>query len=1126
MDPGERLRRIQSFGDLFAFLRDDLDWPITTGDLEEATFDWQPDELGIPLDRAPNLQRLRQLRPLTMDQPWGIFFVEFAGPRLPITPLRRLLQSLVLKKRASGDGTRRTWDLNDLLFIVTTDSGESIEFHFIAFFEVGGGPAEVRSLPWRPRFSPARHLRRLATELLPQLTWPDDASETSEWRTKWRLAFKLRHGEPIASASRLAERMADTARDLKSLIQSLLADESGRGPFSYLMADVRKHLVANLDSNRFADMCAQTLVYGVLSSRVTDPEGFGASPSMASVPLSNTFLSAFFDQVHDAVVDIDAAGTSIEELVADLRATNVEAILDQFGSTAKGGDPVIHFYEEFLKSYDRQLRADSGAFYTPQPVVSFMVRGVHEVLRDRFSLPLGIADDASWASVAERGAFEIPDGVDPESSFVSMLDPATGTGTFLVEWLRQAAAFNKEPGSRDDPDRLRRLLGGIHAFELMLGPYAVAHLKVALELHDLGVGGFEPTILLTDTLDHLPPQQTFETMEAPLAVEGLLAAHLKRDRRFSVIIGNPPYDREQRQLDTGGTRRTKGGVVRHGVPGIRPLIDDILEPMREAGLAARHARSVYNDYVYFWRWAGWQAVERIPGPGVVCMITAASYLDGVSMGGLRSYLRSVFDELHVIDLGGEGRGAELDENVFEIRTPVAICFAIRTAGVKANPCRVHYARITGTRSEKFQKLGALSLSDSHLFEEVRGEGLSPFVPRNADERRFLIPVIDLMPWTARGVQFSRTWPVGESPEVLEERWRALVAAKPSARDELLRRSRDAQSERRYRSFLGNGELRPIRELRTGSKPDSIERLAFRSFDRRWCIADRRVIDMPRPPLWAVRGPKQLFFSTLVQQRLTNGPHLVASVDVPDLNAFNNRGGLVIPQWRDVLGSEPNLTEGLLEIWSTSLGEPLVPEDAFFYIYGCLGTAAASDVLGDKVEDRGPVVPLTTKQLDFRAMVELGRKLVWIHTWGEGPAGGIEESLRKSVAHIKRPPSKYPETFDYISATQELRIGDGTIGSVPSEVWEFEISGLPVLASWLGYRMSERSGRTSSALDDIRPHEWIFTDELLGLVELLEQTIRLKPRAQALLEEILRGPLLSRDQLALSADDERQLVRNS
>ena len=319
------------------------------------------------------------------------------------------------------NGSRPSWRLDDLLFIVSTGAGETMELHLITFRGDSPQGAEFRSLSWRAD-TPTGHLRRLAEELLPCLDWPDDVTDVVSWRAAWREAFKLPTGQAIRAAARLAERMARTALDLRHQIADALASEQGSGPFSTLMGDVRSQLVSDVDVDRFADMCAQTLTYGVLSSRVTDREGFGSSPIFSAVPLANPFLEAFFEQVHDQAVSLDLAGSGLPQLVADLRETNVEAILDQFDSTAKGGDPVIHFYEEFLKQYDSKMRADAGAFYTPKPVVEFMVRMVDEVLRTRFDLPLGIADPATWQEVAERNDFDMPDGIDPHKPFVSMID--------------------------------------------------------------------------------------------------------------------------------------------------------------------------------------------------------------------------------------------------------------------------------------------------------------------------------------------------------------------------------------------------------------------------------------------------------------------------------------------------------------------------------------------------------------------------------------------------------------------------------------------------------------------------------------------------------------------------------
>ena len=432
--------------------------------------------------------------------------------------------------------------------------------------------------------------------------------------------------------------MAATARDLRDQIAAALRAEAGSGPFSTLVADIRAQLVSDVNDSRFADMCAQTLTYGVLSSRVTDPESFGSSPIFSSVPLANPFLEAFFEQVHDQAVSLDLPGSGLPQLIADLRETNVEAILDQFGSTAKGGDPVIHFYEEFLKRYDSKTRADAGAFYTPKPVVEFMVRLVDEVLRTRFGLPMGIADPATWQQVADHNGFDLPEGIDPHKPFVSMIDPAAGTGTFLVDWLRRAResfVASADPG--DWPLHLReRVLPSMHAFELMLAPYAIAHLKVALELHEAGGGG-TMQILLTDTLEHRSVEQQLTTMQDPVAVEGERAAELKDTERFTVVIGNPPYDRDIASA-SDGTRR-KGGVVRHGAPGIKPLFNDVVSPMTDAGLGRGGLNSIYDSYLYFWRWSLWQALELPHGPGIVALITSASYLDGFATGGMRHLLR-------------------------------------------------------------------------------------------------------------------------------------------------------------------------------------------------------------------------------------------------------------------------------------------------------------------------------------------------------------------------------------------------------------------------------------------------------------------------------------------------------
>ena len=1115
-DYAETMRGIRTFAQVFQYLVDVQGWPLELPDLEDddltaVTYDWDPAELGIPAERLKDFKRLQQMRPLTVNQPWGVFFLEFSGPRLRYTPIRRLLRGLVTKKRAAGAASRPTWALADLLFVVITGTGDEVEIHLLAFQGSDPQTAEFRSLAWRPAHAPPRHLQRLSEELLPCLAWPADDSDIESWRKTWWEAFKLPVGQAMRDSTRLADRMAKTARDLRTQIREALSQENGSGPFSTLMSEIRAQLVSDVDADSFADMCAQALVYGMLSSRVTSPKDFGSSPIFSAVPVANPFLESLFEQVHDEAVSLDLPGSDLPQLVADLRETNVEAILDQIGSTAKGGDPVIHFYEEFLKKYDREMRADAGAFYTPQPAVEFIVRAVDEVLRSRFGLRMGIADAASWQEVADRNDFEIPEGVDPAKPFVSMIDPATGTGTFLVEWLRQARrSFLEHRSPEEWPEHLRdRLLPSMHAFELMLAPYAIAHLKVALELHAAGAGDGAMQILLTDTLEHAARQGQLSTMTDPVAQEGEKAAELKESERFTVVIGNPPYDRDTGAAADGGRR--KGGVVRHGAPGITPLFNDVVSPMRDAGRGGEGLNSIYDSYLYFWRWSIWQALELPRGPGIVALITSATYLEGFASGGMRHLLRDAFDEVWIVDLGGDSRGARKEENIFDIQTPVAIAIGISRRNERAGECKVRYLRAWGNRSEKLTKLQKLGLDD--VSECAGGEGLDPMTPRSASLYYDWPTLHDLFPWHRTGPMLGRTWPVGPEAGLLTRRWRTLLSAVPRNRSGLFAESRSGKSIGiKAKSLQTPGmSLAAIARLDRDDQPEGLERYAFRTFDRQHILADARLMDRDASVFWRIRGPRQLWLTTLIRSKLGAGPVLTATPYVPDLHHFRgsygDKGKVVLFRGGD--GNHPNITDGLLATVSEKLDIDVAAEDLLAYVYALGGTAAFSRRFNEELaEAAGPIhIPITANPALFQEAVERGRDLLWWHTWGERFAPAGQSHLPAGHADEVRPVEGMPDDFDYGSESQTLAVGTGAFAPVSQEAWDFEVSGLRVLRSWLGYRMKNRKGRKSSPLDDIRPARWTQSKELLLVLSIIEHTIEVTPKAAALLDQIVEGPLI-------------------
>jgi len=1105
------LRDIRTFNDVIEYLTDELDWPIEAGDLEEATFDWDPDELGIPAERVPHLVSLRQLRPLETSQPWGIFFLEFDGPRLPLTALRRLLDKLVTKKRASGSGTLKTWKLDDLLFIITTSTGDTVELHFIAFFDELDKPAEIRSIPWRPGQSPAQHLKRLATELLPHLAWPDDPADVDDWRAEWRSAFKLRHGEVIATTTKLVDRMSTTAKSVRENIAAALGAESGSGAFSSLLEEVRQQLVASVDARQFADMCAQTLVYGALTSRVTDPVAFGASPTLSSIPLANPFLTAFFEEVHDHAVQIDT-DDGLEQLVADLKVSNVEAILDKFGATEKGGDPVIHFYEDFLAAYDPQMKIQVGAFYTPQAAVKHMVGMVDGVLRERLDLPLGVADPTSWGEMASRLGLSLPPVVDPSSPFISMLDPATGTGTFLVEWIRRAkASYSAAHGEAGWPDHARAVvLPSLHALELMLAPYAIAHLKTALELHEADIDSQDLSIYLTDTLQRGNVGQLSIEPDA-ISVEGDRADQVKRTVRTTVCIGNPPYDRVAQDAGGGWITDNSGG---------RSLFDDILDPAKAHTIFSHHA-SLYNKYVYFWRWAIWKVFEDRPGlPGIVSLITPSSWLTGPGFLGLRQLVREVADEIWVADLGGDNRGAHKDPNIFDIETPVSIVTIGRFgAGDEGTPAKGWHRRVVGSREEKLHYLGtqAPSVGDSEWAALSTGWH-APLAPLAGAAGWQDFPLLtDLFPWQQPGCKFGRTWPIGPSASLLAARWSRFVSTDDP--DDRARCFVTASTGRTIHTNVGG--LTRLSKEPIGAVARPAVRYQYRSFDRQWAFDDPRLAALERPSLWAAISDQQIFMISKPTHPIGSGPAATASTAVPDLDCFRGSfgGKDVIPLHRDAQGT-PNVDPALLVALRATQGEasPISVEDLFTYVYALLAGSDYTTRFAEELISPGPRVPLTVDAGLFADAADLGRELLWLHTYGERFATGRPSLLVPSINASS--PLTLPEKasdIKYDGTTKSLRVGTGSVKGMTPEVWAFEVSGMQVVKKWFGYRTAKGAGKaasSSSPLDHIRPKTWPteWTSELLELLSVLQRTIDLMPKGSDLLERICAGPLMSSDQL--------------
>ncbi|MFL0411135.1 type ISP restriction/modification enzyme [Microbacterium paludicola] len=1101
----------KSTGDLFNLLYEGFDWPIydTTLEPDDILIDWTPEELHLNPDEVARLAGISQIPPLTTKQKFGAFYLRFEGGQLPIGAVRRLVHRLVASKRGKGGGKLPAWKLNDLLFLCHAGGSQPV-VHVVTFQEKDGKRV-LRVLTWNDRPTDTR-LSLLARRALEELLWTSEEGPRVVTDPTAGVGF-AGYREGIRSAKVLSRRMAEVAQDVRDEVNGLLAVETADGPMRTLYRNVREKLIGDITPERFADVYAQTMVYGLLTARIAHPEDFKAQKSLSVIRFDNQFLDAIYSRFRSEtgdVIDVDELG--LADLAEQLAATDVDELLADFGGDNQRDDPVVYFYEEFLAQYDPQQRKDLGAFYTPKPVVRYIVRTVDDALKS-FGLPLGVADSTTWKSyTAAHPDIAIPAGVSPDDTVVSMFDPANGTGTFLVEWLEQAKRNAGQAGAEI-------ALQHASAVEISLASYAVSHLKVSLDLPEGTREKARLPIYLGDTLG-VRRREGLKGVDDPIGDEGRLADGVKFDRHHNVLIGNPPYDRVESE-STGGfiTARTRGTQAE----GFRSLFDDIFDDAKKHVIFSAHA-SLYNLYVYFWRWAIWKVFEQNTGPAVVSMITASSWLNGAGFLGLRRLAREVADEIIVLDLHGDGLGARKDANVFDIQSPVAIVTLIRRGrGDRSIPAPVRYASLFGeTREQKLAALSELAAGRKQLGTTLASDKWhDPFVPitGGADWAEFP-KLTDLFPWQQPGSMISRTWPVAPDKQTLERRWSAFTAT--ALPEERLAAFAPSKTGRTITTQVPG--LKKLADLSPGDPHEPIVRFGTRSFDRQWTFEDPRLAKTESPSLWASLSTEQVFLTTMTTTALGGGPAATLATAVPDKHHFRGSygGKDIIPLYRDAkktANADPKLLTALTTCHrasSPSAAEVTV-ERLFAYTFGVLAGADYRDRYVHGLQTPGPRVPVTADPDLFERMAAHGKKLIWLQTFGERygegkiPTSGIEWETQPT----RLPDGKADLVYD--AHTQALRVADGTLVGVPMDVWRFSVSGMDVIPKWLGYRMVKPAGRAASStspLDHIRPSAWVpeWSTELIEIVAALKETLAMLPGGVALLDDIAAGPLVSADEL--------------
>ncbi|WCT77757.1 type ISP restriction/modification enzyme [Novosphingobium humi] len=1114
----EELAKVNSFPRLVSLLRDKLDWPINEEyEFEDVIFEYEPQELGLKADETAKLREIHQLRPLVTGQPWGIFFLSFDDKAMSVTVLRRILRALVVKQRASGQSAdRAAWEKEDLIFAANFGKSGERELAFVHFSDgasTGDLPA-MKVLGWNHRDT-TLHNRHAADLLTKRLAWPDDPADQTQWRNQWASAFEVGHREVITTSQELAKRLAALAGDIRARANQLLAAETDKGPMRTMLEAFRKNLIHDLDEDGFADMFAQTICYGMLAARISRPsaedgKGVIVADNLADmVPKTNPFLKELFASFlkiggRDRRSGMDFDELGVRDVVDMLNRANMERVLEDFGNRNPKKDPVIHFYEDFLREYDKDQKVDAGIFYTPPAVVGFIVRSVDERLRKEFSLPLGLADTSTWAELATRNdKIAIPGHVKPEAPFVQILDPATGTGTFLVEvidlihkrmvetWKAEGKSSAKIKAAWNDYVP-HHLLPRITAFELKMAAYAIAHMKIGLKLSETGYtfGSDERLhVLLTNSLQ--PPRALDldeRARQVAFAHEAERANDAKQCGCFTVVVGNPPYN---------------GYSVNSN-----NWIDNLLKAYKiNVGREERQIQRLSNDYVKFFRFSEW-LIQR-SGYGVFSFIVDAGYLDGILFRDMRASLARTYANIQIVDLHGASvRGAHdrdtSDENVFDITQPNCIFIGTKLG----DQGRVQYVSLTGSQEMKF------SILDRKQFAALGPVDITPvkphfyLKPHEGDDVYEAWPDILSLIGTGRPTQ-DRDFRYGTGIKTRHDHFAVgwsnadavsrilTIANRPEEGPALVKKLKLCST-----SHFSIADARERAEA--GGLEDFTASLAYRPFDRRTIVYLRQFICEPKfKTMGHLVRVSNLALCVLRKNRRETGSNalvgesLVAKDYVSDLD-----DALVFPLWIAdqgvTSGRLPNLHKSAIERafadlkltyddgiprgQQGSLGKEFIkpkpeqiglldtpwdgrgdlaksfgPRDLFDYIYTVLHAPTYRSRYAEFLKSNFPRIPMPGSRALFADLVPLGRELVALHLLkpDEAPALKTPE-IRFAGSGEARVGKGYPEYTNgkvMINASRWFE-------DVPLATWEFHVGGYQPCEKWLKDRAAKGGKKQS------------------------------------------------------------------
>lgn len=913
--------------------------------------------------------------------------------------------------------------------------------------------------------------------------------EAGDWLERMLRAFFSWKPIAPANAGELARVSARLCRLLRSEVEYELAD--GAKTLRSTADDWRHLLFPTANDAQFADGYAQAVMFGLLIARAkgisierdTDEIGrkLGATNSLIGRAL----------QVLGAVAE-DESGL---KAVLDTAKRVLSAV--DWPKLEKGSrrDAWLYFYEDFLATYDNRLRKQTGSYYTPIPVVESMARLTDDAVRSLLGLSAGLADET-----------------------VTLIDPAMGTGAFLLETLRLVAARSAEDyGPAAQGPALTARLKKVIGFEIQLGPYAVAQLRLLAELAALGSDASIDQLrtYVADTLsDPNAEYSTIGQFYEPIAESRRRADRIKRDERILVVLGNPPYKDKA---------KGKGGWIEDGTDGVAAPLEDFTPP-KDWKLGS-HVKQLRNSYVYFWRWATWKVFDSVPAdsPGVVAFITVAGFLDGDGFQQMRAKMREQATDIFVIECSPEGLMPAVNTRIFEdVPHPVCIVIAVRRPGGSTEPATVWTRTLApGVRTDKFQELAGIALDDDG-WSRGSDSPRAPFTAVGAPEWTRHPLLGDIFVYDGSGIMPGRTWVIASDPATLNERVQALQSEKDLKRQrELFSEGAGLTVSKALKEALPGYALRG-KAIGVDDSAEPPVRYAFRSLDRQWILPDKRVLNRPNPTLWAAGSVSQVYL-TAPNVDPPRDTALTVSATPPDMHHFAGRGGRVYPLWADGAASVGNVRSDLLAALSEAYGRTLEADEVVAYIVGVASHPRYAATFAEHLATPGVRVPFTSDVRLFDRAVALGRRSIWYQTYGQrmsaegtatsangAPRLPAERTPRNTVA-IPSSAADFPNVLAYDEGSQQLFVGDGVIDHVTPEMRAYSIDGVNILDKWFSYRRADRTrpvigDRRVSDLLKIQPDHWLpeYTADLIDLLNLIGLLIDLGVEQQALLADILEG----------------------